>query len=375
MCIAAAAQPAATKKDPNEVHVTSDQLHQIEITAAQIWSASPMRTAVGQIAFNDDKTTNVFTPFSGRVTKVIAKIGDRIEAGDPLFEIDSPEVMQAQTDVIVAGQNVEKMKAQLALAKRVLDRLTSLFSGNATSQRELDQARSDHASAAADLDAAQIALDAARNKLRVILDGQPEQAARAEKERLLRPRLIVRAPIGGTVIARKIGPGQYVRADAGEPLYTIVDMSTMWLKAFVPESEIANVREGQDIEVRVSALPDRLFKAKVTSIAASSDPQTRRIAVRSELPNVDGVLRAEMFATFRLAIGAKEVGPSVPSRALIREGDRSIIWVEEAPMKFRRREVKAGIEQGGRILIREGIAAGEKVVARGAIFVDNEAGQ
>jgi cobalt-zinc-cadmium efflux system membrane fusion protein len=189
---------------------------------------------------------------------------------------------------------------------------------------------------------------------------------------MVNPLITVDAPIDGTVTARKVGPGQYVRSDSGETLYAIVNLSTMWLKAAVAESDIRFVRVGQEIEVRVAALPDRLFRARIAAIGAASDAITRRIVVRSEIPNPDGALRAEMFATFRIATGDGEPGPAVPVEALIREGDLATVWVEEQPMMFRRRIVKIGLEQEGRIQIREGLRVGEIVVGRGAIFVDNE---
>lgn len=370
---ATAADPV--KKNPDEVRVTPEQMHQIEVTPAKPRSFHQQKAAIGQIAFNEDATTTVQTPFSGRVTRVLARPGDQVERGAPLFEIDSPEVMQAHTDLIAALQGVEKQKAQLGLAKRVVDRLSSLLAGNATSQRELDQARTDMVSAESDLAAANSALTAARNKLRVILGVGDAEIEKIEKTRQTRSLITVNAPIDGTVIGRKIGPGQYVRTDVADPLFTLADLSTMWLKAYVAESDIAFVREGQELEVRVAALPDRVFTARVTSIAAASDPQTRRIIVRSEIANPDRVLRAEMFATFKIAVGEAESGLALPSRSIIREGDKMSVWVESGPQTFRRREIKAGLESDGEVIIREGLKPGEKGISRGAIFVDNEAKQ
>jgi len=132
------------------------------------------------------------------------------------------------------------------------------------------------------------------------------------------------------------------------------------------------IRVGQDIEVKVSALPDRLFKARIAAIGAASDVATRRVVVRSEIPNPDGALKAEMFATFRIATGEGNSAPAVPVAAIIRDGDVTSVWVEDQPMVFRRRQVRVGLEQDGRAQIREGLKPGEVVVARGAIFVDNE---
>src|SRR5262249_22977547 len=187
----------------------------------------------------------VLSPFSGRVTRLIAKIGDDVKRGDPLFEIDSPEVVQAQTDLIAAVQALGKAKSQVSLAKRVLERQASLLADRATAQREFDQAQNDHLLAQSDLTTAEGTLPAARNKLRVIIGRDPEEVDRVERERLINPLITINAPIEGTVIARKVGPGQYVRSDAADPLYSIANLSTMWLKANVPENDISYVRVGQ----------------------------------------------------------------------------------------------------------------------------------
>jgi len=359
-------------KSPDQVRVLDEQLHQLNVIKVNLYPFRVQKTAVGQIAFNEDASTVVLAPFSGRVTRLIAKLGDVVHRGDPLFEIDSPEVVQAQTDLIAAVEGLEKAKSQLALAKSVLDRQMSLLSGRATAQREVDQARNEHAAAESDLATAKGTLTAARNRMRVIVGRNQAEVERVERERAVNPLITVDSPIDGTVISRKIGPGQYVRSDNGEPLYAIANLSTMWLKANVPENDIPHVRVGQEIEVRVTAVPDRMFKARITAIGAASDAATRRVVVRSEIPNTDGALKAEMFATFKIAIGEDAAAPAVPAEALIREGDVATVWVEEEPKVFRRRLVKIGLEQDGQVQIREGVDVGERVVARGAIFVDNE---
>ena len=118
-----------------------------------------------------------------------------------------------------------------------------------------------------------------------------------------------------------------------------------------------------------------MFKARITAIGAASDAATRRVVVRSEIPNPDGVLKSEMFASFKIAIGDGEPAPAVPVDAVIRDGEQAVVWVEREPMLFERRKVKVGIEQDGRVQVREGLKAGEQVVARGAIFVDNRVAQ
>jgi cobalt-zinc-cadmium efflux system membrane fusion protein len=362
----------APPKAEDTVRVSAEQAQRLTIEAVQAYSFRAVKSAVGQIAFNEDASTVVLTPFSGRVTRLLAKIGDDVKRGDPLFEIDSAEVVQAQTDLIAAVQGLEKAKSQLALAKRVLDRQMALIAGRATAQREVDAARNDQAAAESDFTTAQGTLTAARNRLRVIVGRNPEEVERVERERMVNPLITINAPIDGTVIARKIGPGQYVRNDAADPLYSISDLSMMWLKANVPEIDIPYVKVGQEIEVRVTALPNRVFKARIASIGAASDTATRRVVVRSEIANPDRALKSEMFASFKIAIGDEQPAPGVPVEAVIWEGELAFVWVEREPLLFQRRQVKIGIEQGGRLQIREGLRSGERVVSRGAIFIDNE---
>jgi cobalt-zinc-cadmium efflux system membrane fusion protein len=360
------------EKSPDLVRVGADQVHQLAIVPVVTDQFRIQKTAIGQIAFNEDASTIVLTPFSGRVTRLIAKIGDDVKRGDPLFEIDSPEVVQAQTDLIAALHGLEKSKSALALAQRTLDRQTGLLKDKATSMREVDTARNDFAAAESDLATAQGTLTAARNKLRVIVGRDRGEVERLERERSVNPLITINAPIDGTVISRKVGPGQYVRSDAADSLYGIADLTTMWLKANVPENDIASVQVGQEIEVRVTALPDKVYQARIVAIGAASDSATRRVVVRSELPNPDRRLKSEMFASFKITVSGGEPLPVVPIEAVIRDGETSVVWVEREPLLFARRKVKVGLERDGRVQVLEGVKAGEQVVGRGAVFVDNE---
>ncbi|MGZ3293138.1 MAG: efflux RND transporter periplasmic adaptor subunit [Xanthobacteraceae bacterium] len=364
-----AAQGVAKKSDI--VRVTNDQMHQLGIVKVELYPFRVQKLAIGQIAYNEDTSTAVLTPFPGRVTRLIAKIGDTVNRGDPLFEIDSPEVMQPQNDFIAAFSAMNKARSQLDLARIVEKRLKDLYEGKAAALKEYQQAQGQLVGAENDMRSAEMSLEAARARLRIVGFTDAEVAALKDKGTVRRATPIP-APIDGTVIARKVGPGQYVRNDTGEALYVIADLSTMWLKAQVPEKEISSIRVGQDVEVKVSALPDRVLRARVTAINAATDATTRRVIVRSEIPNPEGALKSEMFASFKIATGADEPSPSVPVQAVIREGDHAVVWVEEEPMLFRRRKVTLGIEQEGRMQIREGLKAGELVAGRGAIFVDNE---
>jgi cobalt-zinc-cadmium efflux system membrane fusion protein len=364
-----AAQEA--RKNRNSVRVTADQLHQIETMNVELHPFRTLKFAIGQIAYNEDTTTAVMTPFPGRVTRLVAKVGDTVKRGDPLFELDSPEVVQPQNEFIAALTATNKTRSQLDLARIVEKRFKDLYEGKAAALKEWQQAQAQLVGAENDMRSAESALEAARARLRIVGFSDEEIAALKDKGAVRRATPIP-SPIDGTVIARKVGPGQYVRNDTGEALYTVADLATMWLKAQVPENDIPFIRLGQDVEIKVSALPSRIFKARVTAISAATESTTRRVVVRSEIPNPDGALKSEMFASFRIATGADEPWPSVPIEAVIREGDLAVAWVEEEPLVFRRRNVKLGMERDGRVQILEGLKAGELIAGRGAIFVENE---
>src|SRR5262245_39637437 len=367
------AQPPV--KNPNVVRVSKEHLHQLDIIPVSSHKFRVYKVAVGQIAFNEDASTLVATPFTGRVTRVIAKIGDVVKPGDPLFEVDSPEVVKAQTDLISALQAVEKTRTSLMVAQRQAERTTRLLADKVISMREAEQARNDQAIAESDLKTAEGTLHSARNRLRVFIGRDQAEVDRLERERIINPLVTVNSPIEGTVIARKVGPGQYVRADIADSLYGIANLSTMWLKANVPEVDIPHVSVGQELEVRVTALPDRVFNAQVIAIGAASDASTRRVVVRSEIPNPGHILQYEMFESFKIATNAGEDAPAVPPEAVIWEGEQAVVWVQREPMVLQRRKIRVGMEQDGRLQVRDGLKSGELVVSRGAIFVQNELDQ
>jgi cobalt-zinc-cadmium efflux system membrane fusion protein len=360
-----------TMKGPDFLRVVPDQMHQLQITKVKGYPFRTQTSAIGQIGYNEDASTIVLTPFSGRVTRLIAKLGDQVKKGDPLLEIDSPEQFVQQNDFIAAQTAKRKASSQHNLAQILESRVRGLHEGKAAPSKDLQQAEAQLAAAENDLRSADTAFEAARVRLR-ILGRTDAEILNLEQTGTLSRVTTITAPIGGTVVARKVGPGQYVKADSGEALYTIADLSTMWLKAQIFEQDIAQVRVGQEIEARVSAVPDKIFKARIDAINSASDLTTRRVVVRSEIQNTDGVLRAEMFAMFKINMDDGTTSPAVPTNAVIREGDVATVWVETEPRLFKRRVVEIGIQQDGLTQIRSGLAVGEQVVAHGAIFVDNE---
>ncbi len=208
-----------------------------------------------------------------------------------------------QNDFIAAQTARNKARSQLNLAQILEKRIRDLYEGKAAPFKDLQQAEAQLAAAENDMRSADTAFEAARVRLR-ILGRTDAEISKLEQNGALSRITPITAPIGGTIIARKVGPGQYVKADSGEALYTIADLSTMWLKAQIFEQDIALVRIGQEIEARVSAVPNRTFKARISAINSASDLTTRRVVVRAEIANADGLLKSDMFASFKISIGA-----------------------------------------------------------------------
>jgi len=369
-CIGAGTASAQPQKD-DTVHVTTDQLHQLDVVKVELRPFRLEKFAVGQIAYNEDLSTAVLAPFAGRVTRLIARLGERVAQGAPLLEVDSSEVVQPQNDLLAAVAATNKARAKLSLATLNEARNKGLYEGKAGALKDWQQSQAELDAAQNDLRAAETAVDAARNRLR-ILGLTPQEIADLEAKGQIKRSVPIISPIEGTVVARKVGPGQYVRNDPPDQLYVVADLSTMWLKAFVPEIDIPFIRVGQDIEVRVTALPGRTFAARVTHIGALFEATTRRIEVRSEVANPEGALKAEMFASFKITTADSVTALAVPIDAVIREADVATVWVQREPLLFERRPVRIGIEQDGQVQIREGLAAGESAVARGAIYLDNQ---
>jgi cobalt-zinc-cadmium efflux system membrane fusion protein len=370
---AAPAQTAASAggaASSGAITVTEQQMRQIRLGRVEARSFWDEKTAVGQITLNEDATTPVFTPYAGRVTRLFAKPGDTVTKGDPLFEIDSPDLVQAESTLIAAAGTLLKTRSQLDLASRALARQRGLFEAKATAQKDLEQAEADHRAADSDFRSASGALAAAQDAVRIF--GKTDaDINRIKDQRRIDPVMPVSAPIGGTVVARKAGPGQYVQPSNSDPVYTIADLTKMWLIANVSELDIPFVHLGDEVAVKVAAYPQETFRARITNIGAGVDPTTRRITVRSEVEPKGYTLKPQMFATFRIITDAGQPTPAVPTTALTRDAERTLAWVQTGPRQFVARAVQRGMDQEGMTQVLSGLAPGETVVVEGAVFLSN----
>jgi cobalt-zinc-cadmium efflux system membrane fusion protein len=330
---------------------------------------SAVREATGKVAFNEDNSTPVFSPYPGRIVRLLVKPGDAVEKGAALVEIDTPDILAAESDLLTGKAALAKAAATLRQAERTRDRLTRLVAGEAAPAKDLEQAATDAQNAANDLRAAEAADNAAEQRL-TAFGKTPEEiqniAATRQVDRIVR----IVSPITGTVVARKAGPGQYVRPDAPDPIFTIADLSSMWLLADVYESDVAGVRLNESVQASVMAFPNEKFRARVSYLAPSVDPATRRVQVRCVIPNPGLRLKPEMFASFRIANLSAGV-LTVSRKAVVRDNDRQVVWVLRDGKELVRRTVETGLEQDGWVEIRSGVEPGDKVVSDGALFVSN----
>jgi cobalt-zinc-cadmium efflux system membrane fusion protein len=366
-----AADATAALASSNTVKLDDAQFQRVKVATVQPRVFVVEKNAPGRIAFNEDRSTPVFAAFQGRVVRLMAKPGDVIRPGSPLLVIDSPDLVQANADLIAASVAVNKARNQLTLAERVATRQRLLYEAGAAAYKDLEQAESDFRNAQHDVRTAEGQLAAARNHMRAPFGKSDAEVAQIEATHEVDRLAQILSPIGGTITARKVGPGQYVKPDNPDPLFTIADISTMWLFANVYETDIALIQVGQSAEVQVMAYPNQIFRARITYIAAAADPATHRIAVRAEVANPDGKLRPEMFASFRILTSGAVQTPAVPTTAIVREGEASKVWVAVAPNEFAHRDVALGRERDGWTEVISGVQAGEQVVTEGGVFLSN----
>ena len=253
------------------------------------------RATEGKIAVDEDRSTPIFSPYAGRVTKLLARPGDGVSAGQGLFTIEATDMVQAQNDFIATVSALNKARAQLNLAQIVERRNKDLYEGKAVALKEWQQSQNDLTAAQNDLRSAESALEAARNRLR-ILGRSDAEISEFQNTGRISAETPIYAPIAGTIVQRKVGPGQYVNASASDPVFVIGDLSTVWLVAFVRETDAAFVQAGQDVQFTVLAYPDRTFTAKINYVATALDPASRRLMVRATIDNPDTLLKPEMYA-------------------------------------------------------------------------------
>ncbi|HEX6314056.1 MAG TPA: efflux RND transporter periplasmic adaptor subunit [Gemmatimonadaceae bacterium] len=293
---------------------------------------------------------------SGRVTRVAVELGARVRRGQSLAEIYSPGLAEAQTKYVSA-------KAMLEAHDRELQRTQKLVEIGAASRQELERIHAEHA-------AQRAAVQSARSQLELLgVSSSTVEALGAGSE--VEATTSVPAPIDGVITERAANVG--LNVDQATPLFTVVDLSTVWIVADVYEKDFSRVRIGSDATVTTAAYPGLSLNGRISYIDPQVNPETRTAKVRVEVPNSRGELKLGMYADVVVA-GAAEASTVVPRSAIQNIGDRTVVYLAnpKEPGKFTEREVRLGGASGAQVEIAAGLQPGDVVVTEGSFFVRAE---
>jgi cobalt-zinc-cadmium efflux system membrane fusion protein len=350
----------------------SPKLAQIRVESIKL-EAMPAGevTAPGKVEVNPNRISRVPLPVAGRVTRVLVKLGDSVAAGQPLLMLESPEAnaattacRQSESAVTQANAALSQANAALVKAQADYDRAADLFAHDSIAKKEVINADSALKQSKAAVELAQAGVEQA-------------EAARAQALKALgllgikpddaKPRVVVRAPLAGKVLEIGIVAGEY-RNDTTAPVLTIADLRAVWMTSDVPENSIRLISIGEFVDITLDAYPDQTFNGRVARVADTLDPKTRTVKVMIELNNARGRLKPEMFGRIRHSEGVRET-LALPVGAIVQDGGKNIIYVEQGKGRFEAREVVTGRRSGGLAPIVSGARPGERVVVDGVMLL------
>jgi membrane fusion protein, heavy metal efflux system len=293
------------------------------------------------------RTAAVLPPLGGRVLELKVALGERVVRGQALAVIDSSDLAQAYDDNDKAADSAK-------LNDKILARQQEQSKLGTASDQDLDQAKSNAAQAAAEYSRTQAHL----KTLGVSAHAKPGSRL-----------LTVTAPVAGSITALSIAPGAVIN-DPTQPIMTIADLSVIWVTAMVPEKDVGAISKNEDADVSLGAYPERVLHGKVLFVSDVIEPDSRRNKLRIAFANADHALKPNMFATVTL-LGAQRTRIVLPSSALLMNNDRTSVFVAVAPWTFERRTVDTELEEGTSVAIRSGINAGDQVVVKGGILLND----
>ena len=301
-----------------------------------------------RLVWNEERTQRIYPAFAGRVSRIVADVGQRVGARQVLAELASPEFGAAQADT-------SRAQADALLARQALQRQRELFEAGVVARKDLEQAEADAARAQAEVERAQ-----ARTHL---------YGSSAGVNQLLG----LRSDIGGTVVERNLNPGQELRPDSGNnaPLFVVTDPSTLWVQIDAHEADVRDLRPGAKVQLVVPVLGEPPFEATVSAVTDQIDPGTRTIKIRASVANPQRLLKSEMLGKVRYA---RAVGQSVevPAEAVFLRDKEHYVFVQNAAGVFEPRDVKVLVEGAQKVLLSEGLKAGEQVVVQNGLLLARE---
>jgi cobalt-zinc-cadmium efflux system membrane fusion protein len=332
--------------------VPQDQMAHLQVVAVEKAKLPRLLRLTGNAAYNAFKTTPVFSAIGGPVHEILVAPGETVHAGQPLLTVNSPDYSAARSAYIKARQ-------ASALADKIYIRSQDLFTHGAIAEADLQQAESARTQAQADMQSSEDALRAlGLNDPEAVVKNPPKMTSQVP----------VIAPVGGEVVERLVGPGQLLIAGATQ-IFTISDMSTVWVLVNVYQGDMAYVHPGDSVDITTDSYPD-VFHGKISYIAPALDPATRTLQARIVTSNPGKKLKKDMYVTATVQAGAIRDALTVPDAAVLRDTENQpFVYVQAGSNQFARRLIKVADNQGGRTQVTDGLKEGERVVADGALFL------
>ncbi len=348
------AAPSTNSTADPTVDLSPSQLNSIKIDTVGSYQFPVEKEAVGTISFADDLSVDVFPAYQGTIIKAFVELGAKVQKDQPLYTIKSPDLIQAESNLIGAAATFDLTNKELAR----VDGLPGV------SQREKEQAISDQQTADGALKAAQDAV--------LVFGKTPVEVDQMIASRKIDPALVVRSPIAGKVTAFNAPAGLLVQPGNPPAPYSVANVSAKWMLANVPESENGFFQLGQPVTVKVMAFPDHTFKGKVSKIYETVDPNTHRVTIRSEVTDPKDELRPGMLANFVIRVRGPVEATAIPANGVVREPDGTMAaWITTDRRRFTERIIKTGLRTDGQVQILDGLQRGELVVSDGAVFLSN----
>lgn len=357
-CGREAAKPApaaAVVRDPMHVKADTELLKRLQVALAARVEIQEYFRVAGSVQVDEDRVARIGSSVTGRITDAPGSLGLDVRAGQTLATLDSAELAAAQRNFLKAGLDLE-------LVQRAVERARLLVNADVIGSAELQRRENEQFSAEAEL-------RTTRGNL-LILGMSGQAIERLENTRAISPVISIASKLSGTVIERRVTVGQVVQP--ADQLFTIADLSQVWVVSDVPEEQAYGVRVGDPVEVVILALRDRRLGGKVTFVGNTVNPETRTITVRTVLANADRSIKPSMLASMAIREPLRRA-LAVPAAAVVRDGNRDHVFVQAKPGLFHLRPVNLGPESNNGLRpVLGGLTEGELVVVDGAFHLNNE---
>ena len=343
-----------TPKDPLEIIITPIIQSQIKIDKADKAEISEAVNVPGRIEVQQNRLAKIGSPVTGRVSDIYVSLGQVVKSGQILAKVNSVELTQTQLTYI-------KAKQQIGLKTKAVERAKLLFEADVISKAEMQRIE-------AELDSVKAEFDATEDQLE-ILGMTKSTIQKLSSSSTVNSYSDVTSRIAGIVISKHVNIGQVVQPS--DELFSVADLSHLWAVAEVPEQQVAFIQKDQEVTIDIPALDDKRVKGKIIFVGDIVNPETRTVLIRTEIDNSNQMLKPDMLIT--VTVQSKKVSKlAVSTAAVVRENDRSYVFAQTGPNKFRLREIEVGSRDGNMVSILSGITIGETIVVDGAFHLNNE---